>query len=285
MAAEQAGRIEWSRPPQLRGVDILLAERAVHRWVVFHETYTICTCLDFGGVKVDWTYRGRRHEAGTGTLMLMEPGEVHANSRVTPPITFRVVLIEASIVCRAAAELGMDVSAPHWKAALASDPMLVNSFAAFHASLETPSTLLEVESRLVTCIRLALERCSETGSPVLREPGRAALLRARDFIHEHYTRPVSLDELAAKSGLSRFHLVREFAREFSIPPHAYQVHVQVAKARALLAAGAVPANVAADAGFFDQSHLTRHFKAIYGVAPGEYRRGKGKRSARLARDA
>jgi len=276
VANEVTERIEWSRPSGLAGVEVLLAERAARRWVVFHETYTVCACLDLAGAEIEWKYRHKTHRAVTGTLMLMEPGEVHANTRITPPINFRVVLIDPSLVLRAAAELGM-TSPPQWKLASTLDPVLLRSFAALHASLERPSTSLERESRFVACLRLLLEHYSETGSPSFKQPQRVALARARDLIHQHFSVPIALNELTAVSGLSQFHLVRAFATAFGVPPHAYQLRMQTARARALLAAGTPPAEVAAEAGFADQSHLTRHFKAIYGVTPGEYRRGTPKR--------
>jgi AraC-like DNA-binding protein len=55
-------------------------------------------------------------------------------------------------------------------------------------------------------------------------------------------------------------------------PHAFQVNLRVARARALLAGGAAPAAVAADCGFADQPHLTRTFKRAVGISPGAYAR-------------
>lgn len=106
---------------------------------------------------------------------------------------------------------------------------------------------------------------------------RSSLLRARDFIRQHCSRVVTLDELAALTGLSRYHLVRAFAKEFGLPPHAYQIRLQIEKAKAMLEAGVLPAVVAAETGFSDQSHFTRHFKKINGVTPRQYA-GPRKRS-------
>ena len=96
------------------------------------------------------------------------------------------------------------------------------------------------------------------------------LLRVREYLWQHSSTHVTLDELSALSGLSRYHLVRSFAKMFGVPPHAYQVRVQVGKACALLASGHPPAIVAAETGFADQSHFIRHFRQIFGVTPGQY---------------
>ena len=82
---------------------------------------------------------------------------------------------------------------------------------------------------------------------------------------------VSLGELAALSGVSRFQLLRGFVREVEITPHAYLVQRRVRLARQLLSDGQTPAQTAVQAGFADQSHMTRAFVRHLGVTPGRYR--------------
>jgi AraC-like DNA-binding protein len=67
-----------------------------------------------------------------------------------------------------------------------------------------------------------------------------------------------------------FHLCRVFRKETGLSPHSYQTLVRVHLAKTLLAAGVAISQVAVDAGFYDQAHLTRYFKRIYGVTPGRY---------------
>ncbi|MGC3029393.1 helix-turn-helix domain-containing protein, partial [Burkholderia sp. DN3021] len=82
--------------------------------------------------------------------------------------------------------------------------------------------------------------------------------------------PVSLAELADLSGVSRFQLLRGFARELGITPHAYLIQSRARLARALLANGLPIADAAAEAGFADQSHLTRAFARQFGITPGRF---------------
>ena len=76
--------------------------------------------------------------------------------------------------------------------------------------------------------------------------------------------------LAAGSGLSRFQVVRGFARATGLPPHACLLQRRVHLARRLIAAGTPLAEVAARCGFADQSHLTRVFGRTFGLPPGAY---------------
>ena len=81
---------------------------------------------------------------------------------------------------------------------------------------------------------------------------------------------VSLAELAALSGVSRFQLLRAFSREVGITPHAYLIQRRVLLAQRFLADGQTPAQAAIQAGFSDQSHMTRAFVRQVGVTPGCY---------------
>ena len=103
-------------------------------------------------------------------------------------------------------------------------------------------------------------------------PEHAAVRRARRHLEERWAQPVTLAELAAHAGLSRFELARTFRAQVGLPPHAFQLDLRIARARALLAAGEPPAAVAAACGFCDQAHLTRVFKRAVGVTPARYAR-------------
>jgi AraC-like DNA-binding protein len=72
-------------------------------------------------------------------------------------------------------------------------------------------------------------------------------------------------------GLSPFHLNRLFCREIGMPPHAFQTQVRIARAKTLLRQGLPITGVAMQTGFADQSHLTRHFKRLLKLTPGQYR--------------
>ena len=54
-------------------------------------------------------------------------------------------------------------------------------------------------------------------------------------------------------------------------PHAYLTQVRVRRAQRLIASGETLIQSAIGADFFDQSHLTRHFKRILGITTGSYR--------------
>jgi AraC-like DNA-binding protein len=75
--------------------------------------------------------------------------------------------------------------------------------------------------------------------------------------------------------MDKFQLVRGFGRVYGLTPHAYLMQRRIHLARALLAAGEPVIRVATDAGFADQSHLTRLFTRTLGITPAAYRRAFG----------
>jgi AraC-like DNA-binding protein len=98
----------------------------------------------------------------------------------------------------------------------------------------------------------------------------AAAERARQLLEETTDPAISSAELEQVTGLDRYALARAFRAAFGSSPHRYLVARRVARAQRLLAAGAGLAEAAAGAGFADQSHFTRHFKAHLGLTPGRY---------------
>ena len=64
--------------------------------------------------------------------------------------------------------------------------------------------------------------------------------------------------------------IRAFRKEVGLSPHAYLNQLRLLEARRLIAQGRAPADVATQVGFYDQSHLIRHFKRVYGITPGQY---------------
>lgn len=112
------------------------------------------------------------------------------------------------------------------------------------------------------CLMPSRSRGTETRDPDIE--------RARALIDDMPARAVSLAELAELAGASRFRTVRAFARTTGLTPHAYLLQRRIDLARRLIARGTPLAEAAAESGFFDQSHMTRHFTRVFGITPGAY---------------
>ncbi len=90
------------------------------------------------------------------------------------------------------------------------------------------------------------------------------------YIDEHLDERLSLDELAAKAGLSVWRFCAVFRQHVGVSPGRYIWGQRLQKVQSLLAGGESPASAALLAGYYDQSHLCRHFKNTCGMTPGQY---------------
>jgi AraC-like DNA-binding protein len=97
-----------------------------------------------------------------------------------------------------------------------------------------------------------------------------AIRQARQYIEGHFAENVSLQALAQHVSLSPYYLLRAFRAEVGMPPYAYLESVRIRHTQRLIKAGLPLAEVAAEVGFSSQSHMTRQFKKIIGVTPGQY---------------
>ena len=97
------------------------------------------------------------------------------------------------------------------------------------------------------------------------------LERIRDQIHDT-TGSTSVEDLAREAGVHRVHLARTFRDHYGVPVTRYARQVRVQSALSLLATGTISlSQLALEAGFADQSHLTREVRAAVGSTPGAIR--------------
>ncbi|MEU5531946.1 AraC family transcriptional regulator [Streptomyces sp. NPDC020362] len=248
-------------------LDLLTASFRRHVYAPHaHEEYTVGVCV--GGCEVI-DYRGGHIRTGPGTIVVLEPGEMHTGGpgTTTDGYAYRALYAEPTLL--ADGTLG---GLPHFREPLLDDPELATALRLTHAELSACPDPLEAESRLPWLLT-ALARRHSTARPVSDHvPGAAAVaLTVRDRLADELTAPPSLALLAADLGLSRYQLLRAFRTTMGIPPYAWLAQYRVTRARGLLEAGLRPAEVAGLVGFADQAHLTRWFRRVLGVTPAAYR--------------
>jgi AraC-like DNA-binding protein len=236
-----------------------------------HEEFFIALTED--GL-VTPTYRGVRHVMGPGDLIVLNPEEPHSGG---PPAaakwTYRALYPHPDLMRAVMAEFpGSGPTIPMFSGDVVRDPQIATAFRRFHQLAEHPqSVLLDQHAHLIECLVLLVGR--HAGAPrAPRPPGRepSAVRLTKEYLQEHAAENVGLEALAQYVGLSAFHLCRVFGQTVGMTPHAYQTQVRVRHAKSLLRAGQPITTVAVQTGFYDQAHLTRHFKRIVGLPPGRY---------------
>lgn len=256
------------------GVDLLRARYVTHRYTRHaHETFTF-GLIEYG--IEEFSYGGSLLRAGAGGVALLNPDMVHTGQAGTPEgWAYRVLYPEPALVGGVAAELGWQRGTPFFPETVVYDTDSARLLRAAHIAAEHGDRLASSSLLRAALARLLRAHArpgnqATTGPGIYRSP--AAVRTVRDLLADRLADPPSLDELAGELGMSPFVLVRSFRAETGLPPHAYVNHLRVRLARQLLDGGVAPADVAAQAGFADQAHLTRHFKRVVGVPPRSYQR-------------
>lgn len=223
----------------------------------FHDTYSFGLVLE----GVEGCRIGRRqHFFEPGVVPLFNPGDVHDGGPATPwGWSYRMVYLERSAVPYP--------GEPVFRVPSRDDPEARTRVEALFDAIDYGSTL-GIEASLHMAAQTLFSPSDDREAELPSERVR----RARERIEAECCAPLRLHELTADAGISPSTLLRAFEKSFGLTPHRFQQSCRIAQARRLIAAGRELAEVAADCGYADQSHLNRWFLRIQGVTPGRFQR-------------
>jgi AraC-like DNA-binding protein len=217
-----------------------------------------------GGMEV--RRRGERHRFGPGDLCAWDPSSRHEGR------PWRSAAWEARLMVLETPLVQEHVGAAAFASPRVRDASLARRFLELHAALEAPAWALEREVLAHEWLRdLAGAAAARPAAAAPRAARRdPALRRACELLADDLARNVTLAELAEAAATSRHRLARLFRAAYGLPPHRFALALRLRRARSLLERGVAPAEVAQLTGFFDQSHLHRHFTRTLGMTPGGY---------------
>ena len=231
-----------------------------------HDTYAVGITLD--GVQ-SFAYRGGSWRSLPGQAFVLHPDEVHDGRAGTEAgLRYRIAYIEPWLVQEALPAYRAPL--PFFRDTVVTDGPLR---AAIDAVAGDPDEAVEdlKADQLLVQLADALVAADRSAAPLPTEtPSLRAARLAREYLDAHYLEPVDSATLADLTGLTRFALTRHFRACFGTSPHRYLVMRRLDHARRLMRSGLPLAAVAAESGFADQSHLSRHFKRAFGFQPGRW---------------
>jgi AraC-like DNA-binding protein len=256
-------------PSRLHGVEAMtmLSGHAFPRHAHDHYGIGVVTA----GAQKSWSALGRV-ESSVGDVIMVNPGEVHDGSPIDGVRGWHIVYLEPRRVLRELADEGYPKD-PLFRP-VAQDPALAAEVLRLLAALgDAQDGVHGAEESLLSCLLQVVQGHLVHGPRSARLA--PAVNRAMEWIQSEPAAAVPLDALAACCGVSRFQLIRGFARDLGMTPHAYRVQLRVRQARRYLAEGDSIADAALKTGFADQSHLTRAFAKQFGITPGRYQATMG----------
>ncbi len=267
----------------------------------FHDEFAL-GLMESGVQKI--FCHGRDYFAPAGSLITVNPGDIHDGCSANGAgYKYRILYIPVDLM-QEAGSVGLKQNPEVvFKTPVTNDPTFGIQLRRLHCMLDKPARqdrgaqpqqvnenstavirplaarfsdkkeALEVQTFFYSLLIAFISRHGIEKTEWCKEqffPG--SVMRATEFINDNPEKKLSLDNIAAVAGLSRFHFLRVFKNATGMSPYAYLLHRRLQLAKESIKKKKSLANAAMDAGFADQSHLSRRFKAAYGITLNQYRK-------------
>lgn len=214
-------------------------------------------------------------EVSAGTVVLMNPGDVHACNPIDDqPWSYRMLYVETPWLIDLQHQLGFaaDLDFRPFSSTHSTDIELFKGLNQLYEVLvdEQASTLHKYSTAVAFFSDVQIRLNPAEVEVEVAEPN-FKLERAAEYIREHCTQALKLEDICAAAQLSASYLIRAFKLRYGMTPHAYLVNRRIQFARQQLRQGRLITEVALEAGFADQAHFQRAFKQHLAATPGQYR--------------
>lgn len=228
-----------------------------------HESYTIA--LTIKGVQT-FQYRGEKYSSIPGQVIVLHPDEIHDGQAGTDEgFTYRSLHLQPELMQTACGQSSL----PFLEAGVYSDPALKDV---------THTLLQDIDNELsdlgyhdaIQQLADAFMRLSGQIKIKRRTNNTKAVQQAKDYIHNHLSHEVSMDDLESFTQHDRWQLARDFREVTATSPYRYLIYQRIKQASQHLLHGHKVADTACEFGFSDQSHFHRHFKQILGLTPKQW---------------
>ncbi|VVQ03077.1 HTH-type transcriptional activator RhaS [Pseudomonas fluorescens] len=235
-----------------------------------HATFSI------GGIMAGQSsYLNGHHtrHISAGSVVLMNPGVVHAcNPLHDQPWAYRMFYVDAGWLASVQRQAGIGAQDGFVPFAenYSTDPTLFAELDSLYVVLTDSGTLPGImQAAVLNFFQRLVARLQTANDHTACAPHK--MIQAAEFIREHCTHTLRLEDIAAAVQLSPSYLIRTFKAHYGLTPHGYLIDCRLQLARDGLRRGDGIAEVAAQAGFADQAHLQRLFKRTLAATPGQYR--------------
>ena len=235
------------------------------------HTHLCATVLLVTSGAVCITIEGRDRVLRSGQLAIIAPLQVHA-ARPVDNIGWKMrslqILLPPTFTHK-----------PPYRPIGVLDPVrdarddMANRFRELHMKSEWLYVSGQIDSDLEDDYQQLVEKvsCSFERAPKLDYWSDKAIM-ARSLLKDQKYENVSMKEIARAVCISESELIRIFRRNFGISPNRWRMQLRANEVARVLRKSGSLADVSIDCGFSDQAHMSRTFKRVFGVTPGQFAR-------------
>lgn len=251
-------------------------ERTLHH----HDFYEVNL---FWSGSIHYHIESRSYHLTPGDILLIAPNELHQpDAEVPQGGCERVILWIEKTYLQQFQSLGLDAAAcfdtskPEHTNCLRFDEETTYRIAELVELCirenESPDFGSEMmaDTAMIQMVILINRLFRSAGRSERRDRSGTLVSGVLDYINAHYAEELTLDSLANRFFISKYHLSREFGRLVGTSVHRYIIQKRLVMAKQLLSEGRTSSMVYQQCGFGDYSNFYRAFKAEYGISPKEY---------------
>ena len=228
-----------------------------------HDTYAIG--ITTAGVQT-FHYRGSRRICLPGQLHVLHPDEAHDGAAGTDGgFGYRILYIPPELVREALAGRELPFVADPIQQLVPAARLIASLLADIDEPIDELSS-----AEIAVVVADGLGSLSGRRDRRRGAVDSVAVELVRDYLAAHAREQTPASVLEMIAGTDRFTIARHFRWAFGTSPDRYRTLRRLALARAAIESGQPLARAASEAGFADQSHMTRQFKRTYGLTPGRW---------------
>jgi len=215
--------------------------------------------------------RNKEYIVGCGDLLLINPMDNHACEQLDQnTLDYRSINISREVMEKAVKEITGKAYLPNFIPTVAFQSEYVILLRELHEAIMEECQDFRKEEAFYYLIEQLITDFTNTHPQVTKDVIPDEMKAICDYIDEHYTERITLEEISSYLNINKYSMLRSFARQVGITPYRYLETIRINKAKKLLESGVSPLDAAMQAGFSDQSHFTNHFKEYIGLTPKQY---------------
>ena len=237
--------------------DSYLNDVALHH----HDFYEVYLFLNGN---VSYTVESRNYQLMPGDILLIGPLELH-QPRITVekrPYERIVLWVNKSFL--------EQFSTPQTTLTHCFDHSVPGHTNLLRLSPAPRQHITDLMERLVQLLVELNRQASSTQHHELTDKSGPIVTNVLNYINDHYHEELSLDLLASRFFVNKYHLSHEFNRLVGTSIYRYIIQKRLVIAKQLLSDGLPPTDVYQHCGFGDYSNFYRAFKAEYGISPKDF---------------